>query len=280
MKNILAIIASPRRLGNCEIFAKEITKNLGDGWQLKMLRLSDFDLLPCRACYHCLITDGGCEQSDDLNIIIDAMARADAFIVASPVYFLGPNAELERLHDRGLAFYQRAEEIWNKPSIAAVIGGIEGKDGFALLAVKSFLKSIISDIRAAESLTAAFPGEIVMNTDKFNKIKEMAKKLLSGGKCEGYCPLCGGDTFRFLESGRVQCALCSNFGEYEIINDKIHFNIYKDNHELFLSRDQAEEHRLWLRDMKLEYKKRIRELSAIRDRYKDFGIWIKPSHKE
>ena len=54
MKTVLGIVASPRRLGNCEIMAKEISRQIPQPHELKLLRLSDFHIKPCRGCYLCL----------------------------------------------------------------------------------------------------------------------------------------------------------------------------------------------------------------------------------
>jgi len=43
MKKVLGIIASPRRLGNCEIMVKEISGHIPEPHELNLLRLSDFD---------------------------------------------------------------------------------------------------------------------------------------------------------------------------------------------------------------------------------------------
>jgi multimeric flavodoxin WrbA len=281
MKNVLGIIASPRRLGNSEIFVKELSLNIPAAHQLNIIRLNDFDIRPCRACYKCLMGESGCAQDDDLGAIIEAMAAADAYVIAAPAYFLSANSSLKRLHDRSLAMYSRSEEIWNKPSAAAAIAGIEGKDGYTLLGIKSFLKSMISDIRAAEVFYSAFPGEIASDKDKLNKIKYMARKLFDTGiDGEGLCPLCGGDTFRFLPHSRVQCALCSNIGTYSVAGGQIKFDINKDSHELFLSSDVAEEHKQWLRDMKARFFDELPGLKIIRDKYRNIGQWIKPLSKE
>jgi hypothetical protein len=47
MKNILGIIGSPRKLGNCEIMVKEISRQISTPHELKLLRLQDFKILPC-----------------------------------------------------------------------------------------------------------------------------------------------------------------------------------------------------------------------------------------
>ena len=88
MKKILGIIGSPRKLGNCEIMVKEISRQITTPHQLSLIRLIDFEILPCKGCYACLFKEKKCVQDDDLNTILDSIVKADALIVSTPTYFL------------------------------------------------------------------------------------------------------------------------------------------------------------------------------------------------
>ena len=112
MKQVLGIIASHRNMGNCEIMAREISKQLSIPHQLKLLRLPDFSLRYCNGCYRCLTKGSGCVLTDDLAEILAAIADADALILAAPTYFLGAHACLKMFVDRGISFYSMAERLW------------------------------------------------------------------------------------------------------------------------------------------------------------------------
>lgn len=70
MKKILGIIGSPRKLGNCEIMVKEISRQISIPHELNLLRLQDFNILPCRGCYTCLLKNGQCVLDDHLNLLL------------------------------------------------------------------------------------------------------------------------------------------------------------------------------------------------------------------
>lgn len=112
MKKILGIIGSPRKLGNSEIMIKEISRHITLPHQLNLVRLSDFNILPCRGCYQCLFKEERCILDDELPTVLNAIIEADALIVATPTYFLSANSSLKRLMDRGLAFYAHGEALW------------------------------------------------------------------------------------------------------------------------------------------------------------------------
>ena len=143
MKKILGIIGSPRKLGNCEIMVKEISRQISIP-ELKLLRLQDFKILPCRGCYQCLFKTGHCVIEDDLATVVTAIVEADALIVSAPTYFLGINSCIKQFIDRGISLLAHIEKLWHKPAVGVVIAGIEGKEGYSLLAIQSFLKLIMA----------------------------------------------------------------------------------------------------------------------------------------
>ena len=78
MKKILGIVGSPRKLGNCEIMVKEISRHISTQHELSLLRLTEFNVLPCRGCYHCLFKSKNCILEDDFNSILNNITNADA----------------------------------------------------------------------------------------------------------------------------------------------------------------------------------------------------------
>jgi multimeric flavodoxin WrbA len=278
MKEILGIIGSPRKLGNCEIMVKEISRQISISHELQLLRLQDFNILPCRGCYHCLFKEGQCVLDDDLKIITKAVVDADALIVAAPTYFLGINSCIKRFLDRGISLYTHAEKLWRKPAVGVVIAGIEGKEGYSLLCIQSFLKLIFADDKQSRIVYGALPGEVFINDDNKKAAAELALALFgpSAEKKGPCCPLCGGDTFRFIETNSLRCMLCSNAGSMTIQKGIPIFEINKSEHELFHSKEEALKHRDWLLGMKERFVKQKKALKDITVPYINQGVWIKP----
>lgn len=277
MKKILGIIGSPRKLGNCEIMVKEISRQITEPHQLSMIRLTDFEIRPCKGCYACLFKEKKCVQDDDLNIILDTVVNADALIVSTPTYFLGPNSSLKRLTDRGLAFYAQVDRLWGKPAVGIGITGIEGKEGYTLLGIESFLKFILARIKKSAIVYGALPGEVFIDGKNKDLAKEMAASLFGPEpeKKELSCPLCGGDTFRFLPDGRVRCMLCSNAGTLSTDGGRRVLSIHKGDHEMFISKQAALTHRDWLVGMKDRFIAQKKMLKEITISYLKEGTWIK-----
>lgn len=281
MKQILAIIGSPRKLGNCEIMAKEISNQIDVPHELKLLRLHDFNILPCRGCYHCLYRTEYCVLGDDLNTVIQAMVDAEAYIVSAPTYFLGINASLKLFLDRGISFYAHIENLWGKPAIGVAIAGIEGKEGYSRLVIQSFLKMIFADDKNTKVVYGALPGEVFLNKENKEAAGELATALFEPKieKTGPYCPQCGGDTFRFLNNHRIRCMLCSNSGIISMASGSPTFEITKSRHDFFSSKEDALKHKEWLLGMKsrfIEHKKALKEITLP---YLKQGTWIKPPIK-
>jgi multimeric flavodoxin WrbA len=278
MKKILGIIGSPRKLGNCEIMVKEISRQISIPHELNLLRLQDFKILPCRGCYQCLFKTGHCVIEDDLATVVTAVVEADALIVSAPTYFLGINSCIKQFLDRGLSLLAHIEKLWHKPAVGVVIAGIEGKEGYSLLAIQSFLKLILAVNKQSRIVYGALPGEVFMNPENKQTATELAGALFEPcvEKKGALCPLCGGDTFRFIENNRVQCMLCSNAGIMTLRDNAPAFEINKSDHELFLSKEEAVKHREWLLGMKSRFVEQKKALKEITRSYIDQGRWIKP----
>lgn len=280
MKTILAIIGSPRKLGNCEIMAKEVSRNISEPHTLKLLRLSDFNLQPCTGCYTCLFKQT-CAIDDDFGTVVDAILAADGLIVSAPTYFLGPNASLKRFMDRGIALYPHAEQLWGKPALGIGIAGIPGKEGYTLLGIESFLKLLFADVKQTRIIYGALPGEIFLNDENLKAAAEMGAALFAPAPEKTSpdvpgCPLCGGETFRFLEKNRVRCMLCSNQGTVSFANGAPRFDIPRSEHELFLTREDALAHREWLVGMKSRFMEHKDALKKISLDYRKDGQWLRP----
>ena len=279
MKRILGLIGSPRKLGNCEVLVKELSRQVPEEHELQLLRLQDFDLRSCTGCYRCLY-GGKCVLHDDLETVLEALCGADAYIVASPTYFLGANSSLKRLMDRGLSLYGVKERLWGKPSIAVAVAGIDGKEGSTLLTIQGFLKCLLSNLKASVLFYAALPGEVFFGPEKLRTVKELGSALFGaamdrGGPC---CPLCGGDSFRFLGGGKVRCMLCGNDGTLVMESGSPAFEIQKGSHDLFLDRTDALRHEDWLRGMKDRFTAELPQIRKVRERYKG-GTWIHPKRE-
>lgn len=278
MKKVLGIICSPRKGGNCEMMVKEISRQVPEPHELHLLRLQDFNILACKGCYRCIEKEKKCILDDDLPIVIQSMVAADALIVAAPTYCLGANASLKRLLDRLFPFYAHIEALWGKTAVGIGIAGIQGKEGHTLLDIQTFLKFFMTDTKLCRIVYGALPGEVFLDDANKQVAGDLGTALFGtpSGKGTGVCPVCGGDTFRFLKNSQVRCMLCSNPGTMRMEGDVPLFEIAESDHELFLTKKAVLAHRDWLLGMKAHFFELKRQLKQIRKSHGEGGLWIKP----
>ncbi|MDF1552205.1 MAG: flavodoxin family protein [Deferrisomatales bacterium] len=278
MKRVLALIGSPRNLGNCELMVKEISRQIPEEHELRLLRLSDFDLRPCRGCYACLFRDQGCVIDDDLSLVLDEILAADAYIAAAPAYFLGPSSVLKRLLDRALAFYAHGEQLWGRPAVALAVAGIRDREGYTQLGVESFLKLLLADLKDSRVIYGALPGEIFYGEENKAVAAELGAALFGARRhsTAPACPVCGGSTFRFLGGDRVRCMLCSNPGSVSLRDAEPHFEVGEGAHEMFTSMEAVVTHREWLKGMKERFLRERKQLKEITTGYLEGGTRVTP----
>lgn len=287
MKKLLGLIASSRRMGNSELMVKEIYRQMPEGWTLTLLRLPEFTVKPCRGCYQCLFREGQCVQKDDFPIVLDAMAYADAYVVAAPTYLFGTPGILKGLLDRGLTFCRHLDRLWGKPAVGVVLAGIPGMEGYAKLMVDSFIKFSLADHRGSRIVYAALPGEVLLSDEGKQSAKLLAEALVNGapqhkGDVSALvprCNLCGGDTFRFMDNGSVRCMVCSSEGSYSWSNGALDIQTARGDHAVFLTYEDAVNHFAFLRSMKDTFLAKRKELKAATQGYHDIGEWIRPRNE-
>ena len=69
-----------------------------EGLDTVLLDVRRLRIAPCEGCEAC--ARGPCVIDDDMGDVIELLGRADAAIVASPIYFSGPTSQLKALIDR------------------------------------------------------------------------------------------------------------------------------------------------------------------------------------
>jgi len=103
-KNIVVLSGSPRKDGNTDKLVDAFIKGAESvGKNVSLFRVADMKIGGCLGCGNCFTEKGTCVQKDDMIPILDALQKADTFVLASPVYFFGVTAQLKLAIDRTYA---------------------------------------------------------------------------------------------------------------------------------------------------------------------------------
>ena len=84
---IIALQASPRVGGNCDILMDEMIKGAEEnGVEVTKYYLEKENIAPCKACMYCA-ENPDCVRDDDGNKILNEMVEADGVIFSTPIYY-------------------------------------------------------------------------------------------------------------------------------------------------------------------------------------------------
>jgi nicotinamidase-related amidase/putative NADPH-quinone reductase len=100
---ICILMGSPRRDGNTAELARPFADELQMcGAEVETVALADREIEPCLGCYACQDHTGeyGCIQKDDMQKIVDAVVRADCFVLAAPIYIWYCPSQMKAMLDR------------------------------------------------------------------------------------------------------------------------------------------------------------------------------------
>jgi NAD(P)H-dependent FMN reductase len=276
-KTVLGIIGSQRKLGNCELFVKEVSRNIPFGHDLKLVRLPALDIRPCNGCYRC-VSVGTCSIEDDLPFLIDQVAASDALIIASPVYFLGTHASVKQLLDRAFAFFSAVERIAGKPTLLVNTYGMKDRLGTAPQALLSLASFLALDVRESVDLRAALPGDVLTSKQHVRTAARLAGLLAGRGKrsrrVHRACPFCGNHIIRMRKNDFI-CTLCH--GDFTL--DDQGMPLKGDGGWDVGSIEFVRAHREWLKGMKAKFLANKRELLTRTLPYRDMGQWVGPDRK-
>ncbi|MHB1418345.1 MAG: flavodoxin family protein [Bacillota bacterium] len=97
---VQVILGSPRRGGNTEILVNYLLSGINEKEVIsQIVRLDERHVSPIRDCSKCM-TLGKCMQEDDFEEIMNDFLAADYVILATPLYWYGPSAQLKSFIDR------------------------------------------------------------------------------------------------------------------------------------------------------------------------------------
>jgi len=185
-KLVLVILGSPRRTGNSSTLAARISRGAkSSGAELETLFLQDLKISPCRACDTCQEHDSkGCAIEDDMQEIYPKLIKADAWIIASPVYWFTMSAQTKIFIDRcyALPAYAKNPFAGKRIAIAMSYGDVDPVKSGCVNALRTFqdafsyTKSKIVGMVYGSAMKA---GEIKNNKTLMREAEELGKRLVT-----------------------------------------------------------------------------------------------------
>jgi multimeric flavodoxin WrbA len=188
-KNILVINASPVKNGNTAILVDWFCEGArGNGAQVEVvnsafLKYKSNGCISCRKCQE--VKEYQCVINDEARPVLGKMAEVDAIVMATPLYFYGPSAQLKLIMDRMFSLYK-----WDNKA-DTMETPLKGKT-FALIA-SAFEDVGLDSLEKPFAITADYSGMkfeslLVANAGESKEVKNIPgirEKTIAFGKKVG-----------------------------------------------------------------------------------------------
>lgn len=184
-KKVLVLLGSPRKKGNSALLAGKVAEGAeAEGASVETVFLHDLEIKPCKSCYACQTPGSkGCAIGDDMQKLYPLMLEAEAWVLASPVYWFTMSAQLKLWMDRCFAFPAYAEDPFagRKIAVAMAYGGDDPFDSGCVNALRTFQDAYGytgSKLVGFVYGSAMKAGEIKKNKPLMEAAVELGKKLV------------------------------------------------------------------------------------------------------
>jgi multimeric flavodoxin WrbA len=186
IKKILVINGSPVKNGNTATLVDWFSKGArakGADVEIVNAAFLKYKSNGCISCRKCQKTrEYLCVIKDEVQPVLAKMAKADAIVMATPLYFYGPSAQLKLVMDRMFSFYK-----WDNKA-GTMKTPLKGKT-FVLIA-SAFEDVGLDNLEKPFAITADYSGMkfkslLVANAGESGEVKKLAgikEKTIALGK--------------------------------------------------------------------------------------------------
>ena len=187
-KNVVVILGSPRKNGNSTTLATEIIKGAeSNGANVETFYINGLKITPCQGCYYCQ-EEGNetCRIDDDMQRVYPRLIDAEAWVIASPVYWFTMSAQTKLFMDRCLAIWGGTPDKNHirdkKIAVAMSFGDSDPFNSGCVNALRAFQDTYAfagAKIVGTVYGSAGEPGEIEENNQVMEQALKLGKKLVS-----------------------------------------------------------------------------------------------------
>ena len=185
---VLGLQGSPRIKGNTRVLLSSFLAEAERlGANTKNLDVARMNISPCKECGTCE-KKGFCPIDDDMQQVYPLLRKADIIVMATPIFFYGPTAQMKTLIDRSQALWSLRYVFrvmdpgrkWRKGFLLSV-GATKGKNLFegTTLMAKYFFDAVGASFEGALTYKQIEgPKDIKKHPTALIEVKEKAKALV------------------------------------------------------------------------------------------------------
>ena len=183
-KNVLILKSSPRLRSNSSALADRLADGARQtGAHVDAFNLHRMDIRPCDACEACRNSAAGeCIVGDDMQTLYPLLRRADAIVIASPVYWFNLSAQAKLCIDRWYALEGPEGSAMRGKHFALLItygdddpissGGVN-----AMRTFRDICCYLHADVDGIIYGTASDEGDIEQHPDLLEKAYKLGQKM-------------------------------------------------------------------------------------------------------
>lgn len=181
MSKVTAIIASPRKNGNCAAIVDRMTETLkASGSEVEVFSINQLEAKGCQGCMGCKKT-GKCVRKDGLTPVLESIASCDGLILATPDYFGQSCSQYRMLEDRMYSFIGADFSCSLKPGIKLATVVTSGSGGGAA-ETQAMMEKVMANYFKMEPIGNIVFAEMQSgpakdSADIMGAAEELAKKL-------------------------------------------------------------------------------------------------------
>ena len=180
MMKITAVVGSPRSNGNTSYLVDETLREVEKhGLETEKIMLGELRIGPCLGHQDCS-SFAECVQKDDAPLILEKFRQADAFILASPVYYYTITAQMKIFIDRNYFLYTHGlpYKAHYAGTIAVAGGaGLERTDS-DLRRFTRMMTGLPNEKVVSISGYASNPGDVRSNSTLLEEARAMGARLV------------------------------------------------------------------------------------------------------
>jgi len=224
--NILMLVFSSRKNGNCDIASKIFIKSFSNTpFSLEIIDVTKLNHKACTGCFGCNNSGFRCVMSDDLELIKNKIASANAVITVAPCFIFSTPARMKIIMDRLAAWALNNIENGEIRKIGVGVnfaGAPKEWHSFQRSSGSLFLSLFNCDIKYIKTFDGiGLKGEILLHPNILEEIKNIAESLKSAMQNRDIvfpsdiedkklllCPCCHGDAFRVYNRKNYICISC------------------------------------------------------------------------
>lgn len=281
---ILGVIGSARKLGNCEVLVKEALLKAKDmGTEIRVIRLPDFNLLPCKGCLACVLKGEPCRLDDDMHALWDHLQWADGIILSAPTYFLGPAGIIKLLIDRLFEYSLQLGGIKRRPAGIIATAGLPEWDPFTIPMLTMLAGILRLDILDKYTAYRPGPGEVLLDEETMARAATIGQRIVQEiqepqNSLQKYteaniCPQCGTPFFQITEHNKIECLLCQTQGLAQSKGKKITITWFETGGKNRWSTEALAEHfSEWVLKTGPVYQKYREKIQKLKQKYQEIPI--------